>query len=68
MSLEIIKTLRRHLGPDIAIIGVGGINQGRHAVEKIKAGADLVQIYTGLIYQGPHLVKDCVNAIKAHNL
>ncbi|KGF25757.1 quinone-dependent dihydroorotate dehydrogenase [Oligella urethralis] len=65
MSLEVISTLRRHLGPDIAIIGVGGINDGRHAVEKIKAGADLVQIYTGLIYQGPHLVKDCVNAIKA---
>lgn len=68
MSLEVIRTLRSHLGPDVAIIGVGGINQGRHAVEKIEAGADLVQIYTGLIYQGPHLVKDCVNAIKASGL
>ncbi|CAM5196535.1 quinone-dependent dihydroorotate dehydrogenase [Oligella ureolytica] len=68
MSLEVIRTLRRHLGPDVAIIGVGGINQGRHAVEKIEAGADLVQIYTGLIYQGPHLIKDCVNAIKANGL
>lgn len=68
LSLEVIKTLRRHLGPDIAIIGVGGISHGRHAVEKIEAGADLVQIYTGLIYQGPHLVKDCVNAIKAKGL
>lgn len=65
MSLKVIRTLRRHLGPDVAIIGVGGINQGRHAVEKIEAGADLVQIYTGLIYKGPQLVKDCVNAIKA---
>lgn len=65
MSLEIIRTLRRHLGPDVAIIGVGGISHGRHAVEKIEAGADLVQIYTGLIYKGPHLVKECVNAIKA---
>ena len=64
MSLEVIKTLRRHLGPDIAIIGVGGISNGRHAVEKIEAGADLVQIYTGLIYQGPQLVKNCVNALK----
>lgn len=68
LSLEVIRTLRRHLGPDTAIIGVGGISHGRHAVEKIEAGADLVQIYTGLIYQGPHLVKDCVNAIKAKGL
>lgn len=68
MSLKVIQTLRRNLGPDVAIIGVGGINQGRHAVEKIEAGADLVQIYTGLIYKGPHLVKDCVNAIKAKGL
>lgn len=68
MSLEVIKTLRCHLDPEVAIIGVGGINQAQHAVEKIEAGADLVQIYTGLIYQGPHLVKDCVNAIKAKGL
>lgn len=64
MSLDIIRTLRRHLGPDVAIIGVGGINHPQHAVEKIEAGADLVQIYTGLIYQGPKLVQDCVEAIR----
>lgn len=66
MSLEIIRTLRRHSGPDVAIIGVGGINHPRHAIEKLEAGADLVQIYTGLIYQGPALVRQCVEAIKLH--
>ena len=68
MSLEVIKTLRSHLGPDVAIIGVGGISHGRQAVEKLQAGADLVQLYTGLIYQGPQLVKNCVHAIKAAGL
>ncbi|WP_432786334.1 Dihydroorotate dehydrogenase (quinone) [Oligella sp. MSHR50489EDL] len=68
MSLAVIKTLRSHLGPDVAIIGVGGISHGRQAVEKLQAGADLVQIYTGLIYQGPHLVKECVKAIQSAGL
>jgi len=39
------------------IIGVGGIHSAEDAVEKIKAGADLVQIYTGFIYEGPKLIK-----------
>ncbi len=49
----------------LAIIGVGGIMEGQAAAEKIRLGADLVQIYTGLIYQGPQLIQDSINAIDA---
>src|SRR5690606_135013 len=63
LSLAVIQRLRQRLGTDIAIIGVGGIHEGRHAQEKIAAGADAVQLYTGLIYRGPVLIKDCVRAV-----
>lgn len=63
MSLRVIQRLRQHLGPDTAIIGVGGIESGRQALEKIQAGADAVQLYTGLIYRGPTLVAECVQAL-----
>lgn len=43
-----------------ALIGVGGINSGNHAAHKRQLGADLVQLYTGLIYHGPALVRDCI--------
>jgi dihydroorotate dehydrogenase len=56
--------LRAALGPKFPIIGVGGIMSAADAVSKIRAGADVVQIYTGLIYQGPQLVKDAALAIK----
>lgn len=49
------------------IIGVGGILNGNDALEKIKAGADLLQVYTGLVYQGPSLVKDLNRSI-AHEM
>jgi len=62
-SLWVIETLRRHLGSQTAIIGVGGIMNAQQAQEKIAAGADAVQLYTGLIYQGPGLVMDCVRAL-----
>ncbi len=61
-STEIIAQLRSYVG-QLPIIGVGGIMQGSDAVEKIKAGADLVQIYSGFIYQGPELVRDARRAI-----
>jgi dihydroorotate dehydrogenase len=56
-STEVIQYLRQRLGPDFPIIGVGGIMSERDAVDKIKAGANLVQVYTGFIYEGPTLVK-----------
>jgi dihydroorotate dehydrogenase len=52
-SNEVIRYLRSALGPQYPIIGVGGIMTPEDAVEKIKAGADLIQIYTGFIYEGP---------------
>lgn len=71
-STHVIKRLYAELGDDIPIIGVGGISCGEHAVEKIRAGAKLVQIYTGLIYKGPQLVTECaatirVNCKRAHS-
>ncbi len=63
-SNEVIRQLRAAMGPNFPIIGVGGILSGADAVAKIKAGADVVQIYTGLIYKGPALVKEAAQAIR----
>ena len=63
-SNRVIGQLRAALGPKYPIIGVGGIMSAADAVAKIKAGADVVQIYTGLIYQGTQLVRDAAQAIK----
>ncbi len=56
-STAVIRILREKLGPDLAIIGVGGIDSAASALEKLQAGADLVQIYSGLVYEGPGLVR-----------
>jgi dihydroorotate dehydrogenase len=64
-SNEVIRQLRMALGPDFPIIGVGGIFSGADAVTKIKAGANVVQIYTGLIYKGPDLVNETALALRA---
>jgi dihydroorotate dehydrogenase len=56
-ATEVIRFLRSKLGKDYPIIGVGGIMTPEDALEKLKAGADLVQIYTGFIYEGPGFVK-----------
>jgi dihydroorotate dehydrogenase len=62
-SNAVIRRLRKKLGKSFPIIGVGGILSAADAQEKIKAGADLVQIYTGLIYEGPALVSRCAKAL-----
>ena len=56
-SNSIISILRKKLGRDFPIIGVGGIMSAENALEKIKCGADLIQLYTGFIYEGPSLIK-----------
>ena len=66
MSNRVIAQLRAALGTAFPIIGVGGVMSAADAVSKIEAGADLVQIYTGLIYQGPALVTQAANSIKKH--
>ncbi len=63
-SNRVIAQLRAALGPAFPIIGVGGILSADDAVSKIQAGADVVQIYTGLIYRGPQLVVDAARAIQ----
>ena len=65
-SNRVIRHLRRELGAAFPIIGVGGVMTAADALEKIRAGADLVQIYTGLIYSGPALITECALAIKKH--
>lgn len=63
-SNQVIRQLRSALGSRFPIIGVGGILSADDAVSKIRAGADVVQIYTGLIYEGPELVSKAARAIK----
>jgi dihydroorotate dehydrogenase len=59
----VIRYLREKLGAIPVIIGVGGIDSPAAAQEKIAAGANLVQVYSGLVYQGPGLVKRIAEAI-----
>jgi len=62
-STEIIRYLRQNLDNDKKIIGVGGISKPEDAIEKLNAGADLIQIFTGFIYEGPSLIKRINKAI-----
>ena len=62
-ATRVIRTLARHLQNSVPIIGVGGILSGADALEKIAACAQLVQLYSGLIYRGPALVKECIEAL-----
>ncbi len=66
-STEVIRYLRSKLGPHYPIIGVGGILTTQDAVEKIKAGADLIQLYTGFIYEGPEIIRKINKAILNNN-
>jgi dihydroorotate dehydrogenase len=59
---RVLATARTVLGPDFPIIGLGGITSGQDAADKRRAGADLVQIYTGFIYRGPELIGECIRA------
>ncbi len=63
-STAVLAGMHRRLQGRIPLIGVGGVLEGSDAAEKIQAGASLVQIYSGLIYRGPHLVGECVNEIR----
>jgi dihydroorotate dehydrogenase len=65
LALQSIPVLREHLGSDIPLVAAGGIDSGAAAVAALQAGADLIQIYTGLIYRGPKLVTEIVAAVSA---
>jgi dihydroorotate dehydrogenase len=63
ISTRVVAALHAALAGEVPIIGAGGILSGADAREKIAAGAELVQFYTGLIYRGPVLVRECVEAL-----
>jgi len=65
-STEVIKYLAQKSNKAFPIIGVGGIHSAKDAIEKLEAGADLVQVYTGFIYEGPSLVKNINKEILKH--
>ena len=58
LSTEFVRRFYKELKGQVPIIGVGGIDSGESAFEKIAAGASAVQLYTGLIYKGPTIIKD----------
>ena len=60
----VIRALKRELGDALPIIGVGGILSGNDAQAKIDAGASLVQLYSGLIYRGPALIRECAATLR----
>ncbi|TNE71414.1 MAG: quinone-dependent dihydroorotate dehydrogenase, partial [Bacteroidetes bacterium] len=62
-STEVIRYIAEKSNKSFALIGVGGIHSPEDAIEKLEAGADLIQLYTGFIYEGPRLVKRINNAI-----
>jgi len=63
-STTVIRYMREKMGPDVVIIGVGGVDSAESAREKLDAGADLVQVYTGLVYEGPMLVRRILERLR----
>jgi dihydroorotate dehydrogenase len=64
-ATSVLRGMAQRLNGKIPLIGVGGIVAGANAAQKIAAGASLVQFYSGMIYRGPALIGDCVEAIRA---
>ena len=63
-STLVLRRLRTRLPESIPLVGVGGILSGADAVAKMAAGASLVQCYTGLVYRGPELIGECIDAMR----
>ncbi len=63
-STAIVRQLAAELNGALPIIGVGGILKGVDALEKLQAGAALIQVYSGLIYRGPQLIAECAEALR----
>ena len=72
LSTSLIKKFYKETKGKVQIIGVGGVDSGQAAFEKICAGADAVQLYTGMVYKGPGVVKqmkkDLISILKKENL
>jgi dihydroorotate dehydrogenase len=65
-STEVIRYLYRQSDGKLPIVGVGGILSADDAWEKITAGASLIQVYTGLVYEGPGLAKSIIHGLREH--
>jgi dihydroorotate dehydrogenase len=65
-STVVLAKMRQRVGPALALIGVGGVDSAETALEKIRAGADLVQVYTGMIYGGPALPGRILRGLTDH--
>jgi dihydroorotate dehydrogenase len=65
-SDQLMRYISEHTGNTLALVGVGGIDSPRSAMARFERGADLVQIYSGLVYAGPGLVKEIKRAMRAH--
>ncbi|WP_188151434.1 quinone-dependent dihydroorotate dehydrogenase [Teredinibacter waterburyi] len=65
-STEVIRVLAEHLQGALPIIGVGGISTGKDALDKVEAGASLVQVYSGFIYRGPALIAEAAKVLASH--
>ena len=72
ISTNLIKKFYKELNKKITIIGVGGVDSGKSAFEKITAGANVIQLYTGMVYKGPGIAKDIkkelISILKKENL
>jgi dihydroorotate dehydrogenase len=66
-STEVIRYLKQKSHNAFPVIGVGGIHSAKDAQEKLAAGADLIQLYTGFIYEGPGLIKDINKSLIKHD-
>jgi len=66
LSTQLVRDARKIIGTEKVIIGSGGIMNAKDAQEKINAGADLIQIYSGFIYQGPALIREITKALRSH--
>ncbi|MBL8487128.1 MAG: nitronate monooxygenase, partial [Rhodocyclaceae bacterium] len=64
-STAVLRELAAALAGEIPIVAAGGITDGGRAVAKLEAGARLVQLYSGLIYRGPGLIRECVRATRS---
>ena len=65
LSSPVLAKLRKRVGPSLPIIGVGGVEDAETALEKIRAGADLVQLYSCMIYGGPGLPRRILEGLSA---
>ncbi|MDG2122936.1 MAG: dihydroorotate dehydrogenase (quinone), partial [Verrucomicrobiales bacterium] len=63
-SNAMVRLLAGHLGGALPIIGVGGIMTPQDALERLDSGAALVQVYTGLVYHGPPLIKETIDSVR----